>query len=478
MADSLYVSPTGSDSNNGSQAAPFRSILAASKNAQPGTVVHVGAGDYSGGFTTSSSGNAGAHISYVSDTPGGARIVGAGGSSETAWHNKGDYVDIKGFEIDGSGSQANGWRVGFYGTGSHESFVGGTVHDILTDPGAFAQASSNGSGGAAIEMDRYNGGVDGLIDGNLVYNIGPAGKTSSTVQGIYMTETGTVSNNIVHSIVGTGVHLWHGADHIDIVNNTINGARGGGVLVGSGDSGATSTSGDYVNVANNIVTNSVYGVSEQGTTGVHNTYSNNLMHGNKSADFRLQHGLTATGTVTADPKLVNPDGNDYHLQAGSPAIGAALASAAPATDFSGATRSTSQGLDLGALETGAAASPTPSPATAPITTRTLLLDLSEDAYVGAATFTVAVDGKTIGAGQTVTASHAAGESQPFSFDVALAPGPHDIAVNFLNDRWDGTPGTDRNLYVNSISIGGAGAADAPFAMYSGGDHHSAVNLTS
>lgn len=476
MANSLYVSPTGSDSNNGSQEAPFRSIVAASKSAQPGTVVHVASGNYSGGFTTASSGNAGAHISYVSDTPGGARIVGAGGGSDVAWQNKGDYVDIKGFEIDGSGGQANSWRLGFYGTGSHQSFVGNTVHDILTDPGAFAQASN---GGAAIEMDRYNGGVDGLVDSNLVYNIGPAGKTSSTVQGIYMTESGTVSNNIVHSIVGVGVHLWHGADHINIVNNTINDARDGGVLVGSGDSGATATSGDYVMVANNIITNSVYGISEQGTTGVHNTYANNLVHGNTSADFRLQHGLTATGTVTADPKLVNPDGNDYHLQAGSPAIGAALASATPSTDFSGGTRSTSQGLDLGALETGSSASPAPlPPATAPITARTLLLNLSEDAYIGDATFTVAVDGKTIGAEQAVTASHADGESQPFSFNVDLAPGQHDVEVSFLNDRWDGTPDTDRNLYVNSLSIDGTVIADASFAMHSAGAHHSAVNLTS
>ena len=78
----------------------------------------------------------------------------------------------------------------------------------------------------------------------------------------------------------------------------------------------------------------------------------------------------------------------------------------------------------------------------------------------------------------MTASHAAGKSQPFSFDVDLAPGLHDVAVNFLNDRWDGTPDTDRNLYVNSISVGGTAAADAPFTMYSAGVHHSAVNLTS
>ena len=40
--------------------------------------------------------------------------------------------------------------------------------------------------------------------------------------------------------------------------------RDGGILVGSGDNGLSPTSGDHVLVANNIVTNSVYGITEEG----------------------------------------------------------------------------------------------------------------------------------------------------------------------------------------------------------------------
>jgi hypothetical protein len=31
-------------------------------------------------------------------------------------------------------------------------------------------------------------------------------------------------------------------------------------------------------------------------------------------------------------------------------------------------------------------------------------------------------------------------------------GPHDVGVSFVNDAWGGTPTTDRNLYVNSVSF--------------------------
>src|SRR5260370_36555776 len=46
----LYVAPEGSDANSGTPAAPFRSILAASQVAQPGTTRHVAPGMYAGGL--------------------------------------------------------------------------------------------------------------------------------------------------------------------------------------------------------------------------------------------------------------------------------------------------------------------------------------------------------------------------------------------------------------------------------------------
>jgi hypothetical protein len=48
----LYVATTGSDSNPGTQSAPFKTILRASQAAKPDTIVHVAPGTYPGGFQT------------------------------------------------------------------------------------------------------------------------------------------------------------------------------------------------------------------------------------------------------------------------------------------------------------------------------------------------------------------------------------------------------------------------------------------
>src|SRR5258708_17594737 len=170
-AANLYVSENGSGMNTGSEGAPFRSILAAAGVAQRGATVHVAAGPYAGGFPTAASGTAAAHVTYVSDVPYGAKIVGAGtASNQTGWWNQGNYVDIKGFDIDGSGSQATSWRFGFYGSASYDTFQGNKVHAILAHATAFATAAAQGAGGAAVEMDNYSGPLFGSIIGNIVYN--------------------------------------------------------------------------------------------------------------------------------------------------------------------------------------------------------------------------------------------------------------------------------------------------------------------
>ncbi|WP_428492531.1 carbohydrate-binding domain-containing protein [Rhodopila sp.] len=88
-------------------------------------------------------------------------------------------------------------------------------------------------------------------------------------------------------------------------------------------------------------------------------------------------------------------------------------------------------------------------------TDTLVLNLSEDAYLGNAQFTVTVDGKQVGGAETLTALHEEGQTQDFTFTGSFGAGPHTVALDFLNDAYAGTPQTDRNLYVNSITLDGA-----------------------
>jgi len=104
----------------------------------------------------------------------------------------------------------------------------------------------------------------------------------------------------------------------------------------------------------------------------------------------------------------------------------------------------------------------------------LVLQLSEDAWQGDAQFTVAVDGKTLGAAQAVTALHAKGAVQDFAFGTAMAAGTHDVAVSFLNDAYGGTAATDRNLYVSAIDANGKAMAGTTATLLSTATQHFAV----
>jgi hypothetical protein len=267
MSTTLYVSTTGSNSNSGSQASPFLTIAAAAAAAQPGTTIVVASGTYAGGFETTASGTAAAPINYVSAVPYGAIIVGGGTATnpnQAGWENEGNYVNISGFDIDGSGSAATSWAFGFYNGASNVTFQGNEVHDIMTNAAAYANLTSAGNGGAGVMMDSYYGASNSNVLGNLIYNIGPAGTISGLVHGIYQTQSGLVEDNVVHNVVGDGITSWHNATNIQIINNTVYTVGGSGILVGSNGVG---TGNNFV-VNNNIVDGAAYGIYEEGVTGL------------------------------------------------------------------------------------------------------------------------------------------------------------------------------------------------------------------
>ncbi|MBE7209969.1 MAG: hypothetical protein INR65_03030 [Gluconacetobacter diazotrophicus] len=84
----------------------------------------------------------------------------------------------------------------------------------------------------------------------------------------------------------------------------------------------------------------------------------------------------------------------------------------------------------------------------------LAVSVSEDAYLGNAQFTVAVDGKQIGGVQTATASHSAGQSQLYTVQGNFGSGSHVATITFLNDAYGGSAAADRNLYVSGVTYDG------------------------
>lgn len=104
----------------------------------------------------------------------------------------------------------------------------------------------------------------------------------------------------------------------------------------------------------------------------------------------------------------------------------------------------------------------------------LVLAISEDAYKGDAQYEVLVDGTQIGGIQTAHASHAAGQSDHLLVQGNWGSGTHDAAVVFLNDAWDGTPATDRNLYIDGATYNGVDVNGAQHAQMGTGAFHFSI----
>ena len=350
----LYVSPNGSDSNPGTQAAPLKTIARADALASAGYTIHVAPGVYrvaapaagSYGMTTAKSGTSAALIRFVSDVKWGAKIIVSG--TGITWHSKGSYVDIDGFDISGTG------RHGILAAGANLTINNNFIHDLTISGGC------NGGGGAAIDTYGPVGNV--VINANVVRNIGASMIGScNTVQGIYIANANNVvTNNIVSGIAAVAIQQWHGATSSTIVNNTTFRSKMG-ILLGQGDGGATSAGSANNYVANNIVhDNTANGIIEGGKMGGNNRYVNNLVNAS-GTNWRVAGAVS--GSLTGNPMFVNYQANgsgNYHVQGTSPSIDKGTTSLAPAADLDGASRAGSA-IDLGAYNYGSSTNPPPPP---------------------------------------------------------------------------------------------------------------------
>ena len=357
-SSTYYVSSTGSDGNSGSQAAPWATVTHASSVVSPGDTVVVEDGTYSipaggtfngtlaGDWAIGSNGTSGHPITYIAQHKWQAKLIGHGtgpGSAVVGMH--GGYNILENFDI--TGSDAAGVILATTGTSaSFNQAIGNYVHDFV--------APCDSDGGAALNSGaggNYSGISNDDFIGNLVVNITNASGSAcsvNTTAGIYeAVPYGTVANNIVIN-AGYAIQSWHAAAHLTIFGNTELNSKTG-ILIGAGDSpGGTN---DYTLVQNNIaINNSNAGIIEEGNTGTHNQYIDNLVYENNT-NISLQNGLSGSGTVTANPLFINNSGTasgNYGLQSTSPARGSGLALAGVATDYLGATRPQSGKTDIGA----------------------------------------------------------------------------------------------------------------------------------
>ncbi|HEV2667068.1 MAG TPA: right-handed parallel beta-helix repeat-containing protein, partial [Blastocatellia bacterium] len=234
-----HVSPTGSDSNPGSEARPFRTIQRAADSVKPGDTVLVDDGVYiySGpndchGKVVVCVSRGGAPDNWVvfrSKNKRGAKIDGGNGKAGAGFVVQGgaSYVRIQDFEMTGL-ANANGSAGGIdlFDGGSNFEVIGNHIHNI----GRVCTNTSNGQNGVFIEADNV------LVEANLIHDVGrltpgaqgcrPSNEYwKNHDHGVYHDggDHVTIRNNVIYNIKqGWAIQVWpKSRAHMNILNNTI-----------------------------------------------------------------------------------------------------------------------------------------------------------------------------------------------------------------------------------------------------------------
>ena len=101
----------------------------------------------------------------------------------------------------------------------------------------------------------------------------------------------------------------------------------------------------------------------------------------------------------------------------------------------------------------------------------LVLNISQDTYLGDAQYVVLVDGQQIGGVQTAHAEHAKGQSELLTVQGQWDAGSHRVSVSFLNDFYGGSADADRNIYVNLATYNENDLGGETASLLQNGPHH-------
>src|SRR5262245_44369571 len=160
--DTFYVSPTGSDSNPGTEDQPFLTIQKAADVVNPGNTVIVedGVYTYSGSnqcgktiVCLTRGGAPGQLVTFKSRNKWGARVDGQNGVTAYGFRFSGaEYVRIQDFEIYGVADAAGGGASGIdaFRSGGFSEIIGNHIHDN----GRICTGTSQGQNGIYIEQNN------------------------------------------------------------------------------------------------------------------------------------------------------------------------------------------------------------------------------------------------------------------------------------------------------------------------------------
>jgi uncharacterized protein DUF1565 len=212
---SFYVSTAGSDSNPGTETAPWRTVQHAADTARAGSTVNVRGGVYEELVSINASGNASDGFITFRSYPGETAILDAdhftpsGRQAVLTLHNQ-SYIRIEGFEIRNFHTAEHRLAplgISVMGAGSHIELLKNNVHHIQqTFPGRDKPGSGgNGFGIAVYGTDAKTPITDLIIDGNEVHHLKTGSSESLVVNG--NVTNFRITHNVVHDNNNIGIDV-------------------------------------------------------------------------------------------------------------------------------------------------------------------------------------------------------------------------------------------------------------------------------
>jgi hypothetical protein len=406
-----FVSTAGNDSNSGSFASPWATILKAKNTIAAGDIAYIRNGvtqttvdDYNGAVAIARGGTAASPCALVG-YPGETATIGTasgltyGLRTPSISGNK-DYWVIAGLKLIANDAldlvTVTGWRVVgndfscpngsgqsacvHTDTTTNLSFYGNYVHNVGDTAGSIDKyfhavyfttnsnhidvgwntvvPNPNGSttsGGCRAIQFYSTGGSDQFdlhVHDNLVHDAICDGINFATVNA----DGGTVEayNNVVYH-VGTGPDPYNGSSNYSCVLASSSAVRSSKVELYNNsfyDCGPRKTSdagGVCALTPVRMRNNVTYQLA--GESYLNSNCGSSSVSGNNNEWFGLGAGTSATtANINTDPLFVNAAARDFHLQVGSPAKDAGVTISGLGTDFDGVIRPQGSAYDLGAYE--------------------------------------------------------------------------------------------------------------------------------
>ena len=329
-ACTLYVSPSGSDSNPGTLSAPWQTPQKAAGSATAGHTVCFRGGTYpqtvTSGYqqTFNNSGSAGNPIVFT-NYPGEVALI------QGSTRINGSYLTFRGTP-QGTGSCDAINQCGLIFEGSQGYNIDGIDICCATNSNSnFVTFDHVEIRKATYHAGLYQEGCNNAIIGSYVHDNGAFNANRSEDNGIYWSVTspgctngGLIANNLVENNYSKGIQLYNGGSatspaYVTVTENTSvnNGAQGAVVW------------GDHNVFVNNILynNNNLSGGSAAGAqAGLYSGSANLLDHnltfdptGNSGWDNPA--GCCITNNQQGDPLFLNASGLNWHILSTSPAVG-------------------------------------------------------------------------------------------------------------------------------------------------------------